>query len=360
MSSCSDLDDDASVSQPKALMRLRGILLVSLVAAHVTTANDAIADHRKIVLFGDPALIHAVEVGLEPWDVDVVGGRADPGATMPHAADEAGSTAAVEHANGVVWISTDANGETALWVYDADEKRVTSRALRKTPPFDDATAAAIALSVKTLLRLTSIAPPAERFGSVPAATPVTEITPPPPSSAAPPRPAPEPSHPIAIEITGGARFAQTDAAIAEARATIGGFYSFGRISLGVETSLGPGIAVDSAAFHARETDATFAAHARYRWPIGRFLVMPELGPSGHVELLDGAYASGGVHTLRFDPALDAGATWAWSLSSRAYVGVHASASWLLRWQRFDVDGARVLGGSPILADVGLRLGVELP
>lgn len=322
--------------------------------------QDALADRDRIVLFGDASLKHALEVGLQPWDIDIVSGAQKPGATMPRAADDAASIADREQANGVVWISSDTSGETALWVYDADEKRVASRPLRKTPPFDDATNAAIALSIKTLLRLTSIAPPAERFGSLPPSMSV-QAPAPEPSTASPPPPAPrEPSHPVAVEITTGARFAQTDAAVAEARATIGGFFSSGHASFGLEASLGPGIAVDSPAFHARETDATFALHGRYRFDANRFFVLPELGAGGHLELVDGAYASGGVHTLRLDPSLDVGATAGWSLSSHSYVGLHASGSWLLRWQRFRVDGVEVFGGSPIIVDVGVRLGVELP
>lgn len=341
------------------MKRLGALLGASALVAALATTRDAHAERRKIVLYGDAPLYHAVEVGLRPWDVDIASGAESPGATMPRAADDAAAVAEREHANGVVWISTDTNGETALWVYDAEQRRVSSRPLHKSPPFDDATAAAIALSVKTLLRLTTIAPPAERFGAAPSIAPSA----PPAESSAPttsPPPAPAPSHQIALEVTLGARFAQTDAAVAEPRATIGGFYSFGKVSLGLEASLGPGVAVDSTVFHARETDATFALHARARLGSDRLVVLPELGPGAHVEIVDGAYASGGVHTLRLDPAIDLGGTLAYALSSRAYVGIHASASWLLRWQRFEVDGARVLGGSPIVVDTGLRLGVELP
>jgi hypothetical protein len=67
-----------------------------------------------------------------------------------------------------------------------------------------------------------------------------------------------------------------------------------------------------------------------------------------------------VHTLRLDPALDAGLLVGYAFSERTVLGIHGSGTWLLRFQRFTVDGVQVLGGSPVIADVGLRLGVALP
>jgi hypothetical protein len=267
--------------------------------------------------------------------------------------------AARDHANAVAWIS-DANGETALWVYDAAEHKVASRPLRKRPPFDDATAASIALSIKTLLRLTSVAPPAERFGAR-RTGPNGELEspgdlPPPTSALA----ITEPSHPVLVEFTTGARFAQTDAAVAEPRATLGIFWAIRDLSIGAEFSLGPGVGVSTPSFDARIGDLTIAAHARYAVKIGRLRIVPEIGPSGHVEFVDGAFEGTAVHTLRLDPAVDAGVLLAYAFSSRAYLGVHGSASWLWRFQRFTVDGVEAFGGSPVIADVGLRLGVALP
>jgi hypothetical protein len=330
----------------------------TLTLALLSIAAPAYADETRVAIVGDPALVRAVEVTLEPWGVVVVADADTVGATMPGAAENAAIVAARDHANAVAWIS-DTNGDTALWVYDASEHKVASRPLRKKPPFDDATAASIALSIKTLLRLTSVAPPAERFGAR-RSGPNGELESP---GDVPPTPAPsatEPSHPLVVEFTTSARFAQTDAALAEPRAMLGIFWAIRDLSIGAEFSIGPGVGVSTPQFDARIGDFTIAAHARYAFKAGALRVVPEIGPSGHVEFVDGAFEGAPVHTLRLDPALDAGVLVAYAFSERAYLGVHGGASWLLRFQRFTVDGVQALGGSPVIADVGLRLGVALP
>lgn len=336
-------------------MRRRAI---AFVLASLSTAAPAFADETRVAIVGDPALVRAVEVTLQPWGVVVVADSDAVGATMPGAAESAALVATRDHANAVAWIS-DSNGDTALWVYDASEHKVASRPLRKKPPFDDATAASIALSIKTLLRLTSVAPPAERFGAK-RSGPNGEIESPGDLPPASPTPITEASHPLIVEVTTSARFAQTDAAVAEPRAMLGIFWAIRDLSIGAEFSLGPGVGVSTPRFDARIGDFTIAAHARYALKTGPIRIVPELGPSGHVEFVDGAFQGAPVHTLRLDPALDAGVLVAYAFSSRAYLGVHGSASWLLRFQRFTVDGVQALGGSPIIADVGLRLGVALP
>ena len=121
---------------------------------------------RRVVLVSPGAeLEQAARAALEPWSVQltVVAGPS-PGATAPFANEAARAIAEANHAGAVVWVSQHDAGY-ALWVFDLASHRVTERALGTGPPFDEATAAAVALSVKTLLRHSAVAPEAERFGA---------------------------------------------------------------------------------------------------------------------------------------------------------------------------------------------------
>ncbi|MGH7436064.1 MAG: hypothetical protein ACRENE_10360, partial [Polyangiaceae bacterium] len=124
--------------------------------------------HRIAAVDPDAELTHALDLALAPWGASVVELRLQaPGATMPFAVDRARAIAEEAHADVVVWVSGE-EGAYALWIYDAASDHIGSRRLEARPPFDPATAAAVALAVKTLLRGTVVAPAGERFGAAPA------------------------------------------------------------------------------------------------------------------------------------------------------------------------------------------------
>lgn len=117
---------------------------------------------RRIVLVGaDEVSTSAVFSALAAWDVEVVCVHR---ACLPAADAEASARkhAAVNHADAVSWISVSQAGIATLIVVDMADGRVTTRSLDKAPPYDEATAAAIALTVKSVLRSTTLAPAAER------------------------------------------------------------------------------------------------------------------------------------------------------------------------------------------------------
>lgn len=118
-------------------------------------------DGAVLLVDPDPELRAAVHAVLAPWGTEVRGAEGDPGATMPGSAERGRALAARESAAAVVWISESDDG-FALWVYDAPRDRVLTRRLERGPPFDEATAAAVALTIKTFLRHAAVAPPSER------------------------------------------------------------------------------------------------------------------------------------------------------------------------------------------------------
>jgi len=128
-----------------------------------------------------PALSRALVTALEPWGLRVVESSAsNPGPSMPSSAVAAQRIVRRCGARAVVWLARDADG-FALWVYDAENDRSLVRPA-PAPPFDASVAAALALSVKTVLRLVRLAPQ-------PAATPALierASVAPPAESAAPP------------------------------------------------------------------------------------------------------------------------------------------------------------------------------
>jgi len=99
----------------------------------------------------------ALSTALEPWGSRVVRGSApQPGSSMPSSSLIARALAQQEGARAVVWLARDAQG-FALWVYDARADRSWARAA-PAPPFEASVAAALALSVKTVLRIAGLDP----------------------------------------------------------------------------------------------------------------------------------------------------------------------------------------------------------
>lgn len=124
----------------------------------------------------------ALSKALVPWGSRVVRSNApNPGSSMPSSSlaarglagndragndragsDRAGNDLAAgemaqrEGVRAVVWLSSDGRGY-ALWVYDARSDRSTTREV-PPPPFSATDAAALALSIKTVLRIAGLDP----------------------------------------------------------------------------------------------------------------------------------------------------------------------------------------------------------
>jgi hypothetical protein len=106
---------------------------------------------------GYPALERALRKALVPWRMRVeVIDREPPGSSMPGSSLRSGALLEELGADALVWISTGPDG-TALWVEDARSANLTTRAIHD-PPFDEPLAAALALSVKTILASSGFAP----------------------------------------------------------------------------------------------------------------------------------------------------------------------------------------------------------
>ncbi|MGF1468977.1 MAG: hypothetical protein ACFCGT_22860 [Sandaracinaceae bacterium] len=108
------------------------------------------------VLAPDPEWLAALRVALEPWGLTIEAqaghGSGGEGVAVGRAASGPGVVA-------VLWID---GAPPTLHAYLVDSDRILQRDLARGPPYDPPTAAAVALSAKTLLRHTPLAPEGEQ------------------------------------------------------------------------------------------------------------------------------------------------------------------------------------------------------
>jgi hypothetical protein len=319
-------------------MRCLASALVAL--ALVLAPGLARAAHRKVALVNaNDALERQARIALSPWDLDVE--RLEwtaLSAGMPSAAREARRVAEAHKVDAVVWISDAPRAadspasEHALWIYDVAEDQIVSRPLAQGVPQDAASAASVALTVKTLMRSSTVAPEGERVGAA----------------------ADRAIGPLGLlraEAEGGARALAIKQGAANLELRFGvDLVWFPRFldqyaALGIGVNAGPGAAVTSPAMSGRLIDIAFAPFLRFRFPLAsRVALEPSVGGSAHLTTLDGAIhePTTPVRQLRWDPSLDASLLLTVSLGRGVDVGLRAAGSYLVRYQRYTINQVPVL------------------
>jgi len=317
--------------------------LALLVACAI--ARDASAQPRRgrlVLLDASEVLAHAVVVALTPWDLEVVRAPGAPGATLPAAEQRARAVVSELHADVVVWISPG-DEQSVLWFYDAQTQHVGSRVVDARLPYDAPTAAAVALTMKTLLQSSTVAPKPERAAAPP---PV------------------ERDATIGIDATVSERWVagrtmEPRAGLGVARWT----RIFGvRVAAAFAFTAGPGVDLAADAFTGRYTDASLAPSLRARFDLGRIVAIePQVGATLHLTTLDGVVAPdlAPIHARRADGSLDAGAFVAFRVAAKLDVGFFASVSYMTRYQTYVVSDRTVLDLSPTVGELGLRLALRV-
>ncbi len=285
---------------------------------------------------------------------------------MPRAADEARALGQRFNAVGVVWVSSE-DREFALFIYDAKTDQIVSRALDRGPPFDAPTAASHALSVKSLLRASTVAPPEERIGApAPAPPHDTGLERTEPShddvehaaSSAQPFEAPL----LRAELAGGARVV-ADSPDARLAAGVSLWPDARRrFGIGVEAQVGPGLSIAQDRFTGRFSEVGVATNARFRLPLSRRLdLVPRAGLGLHATQIQGVVVktSEAADESRLDGSLDLGATLDLAVARSMRVGLDLNASYMLRFQRYLVQNASVLELRPLSGGLALRLSTGL-
>lgn len=339
---------------------------------------SALADSKRVVLL-DPGLelARAARVALEPWQVElIVVSAPTPGATAPATHERARDIARTQDAVAVVWTSASSGGY-ALWMYARAGEHVVARHLSTMPPLDAVSAAAVALSIKTLLRHSETAPVAERYGAplaAEAALARQESKGPVPAASGPTRALDAsttsalrrtPSN-VQLELTVSTRFLWTTTGGTEPRFGVGGTWwpRQGRAGISLASALGPATDLDSARFRGTLRDYGAGLLARLRHDLGHILrLVAGLGMRLDVTQLDGNARLDDravARTLRLAPsaALDMGADV--RLSRWTRVGLRAGGAWLLRTQRYLVRSEPVVELSRRSYEATLVLVFSLP
>jgi hypothetical protein len=321
-----------------------GLLALALVVAAPHGADAEKPAGRVVMVAAPPGLESAVEAALAGWPIQVTSATGEPGATMPEAGEKARAIGQAQGAGAVVWIASDGSGH-ALWVLDVESGRVTARQLPVPPPWDDVTAAAVALSVKTLLRHSQVAPVLERYGVEEAREVLRAEL----ERARPVAPPEVRESPLRLETLAGARIRPTEADDVELRLGAGlrwvPPWFGGRASAAARIRSGTGTGLNEESFVGRYTDVQTGLSAAARiltW--GRIALVPAAGASLHFTSIDGSIRSQGTRgrAARVNPSLDTALAIEIQVGQLVRVSVGAELSYALRRQAY------LVGGDPVL------------
>jgi hypothetical protein len=229
--------------------------------------------------------------------------------------------------------------QSTVWLYDAATQQVTSRSQEQLPPFDAPAAAAVALSLKTLLRTSELAPQSERFGAATA-----------PRGSWPGR--------FRFEVGGGTRLFAASAL--EPWLVVGAVVWTDPLpgwgfSLGAAFTTGANVANESLSGIVREIALSPAIH---RWiGLGRdSAIVPFAGASVRLTRFDAtvAGASTSVSFARVNPSVDVGVAVPFRVAGPLDLGPYAAGSYLLRYQRYLVRGDAAFEAWPFSFEFGAR------
>jgi hypothetical protein len=322
-------------------MRRGFAVSTSMALAFLLSERAASGETRRVALLNaDAELVRAVSIALSPWALQVVALDAQPPPPwVPEAADEARELSVSLDAGAVVWVSVTEK-KSAVWVYDAATQRVTSRAQEQLPPFDAPAAAAVALSLKTLLRTSELAPQGERFGATMA-----------PRSPWPGR--------LRLEVSGGARGFAANAF--EPWLVVGAVIWTDRpqaawgLSLRAAFTTGANVENDSLSGVVREI-ALSPALRRWFTLSGDVAIVPFAGASLRLTRLDATIAAArrSVSIEHGNPSVDFGVAVPFRVAGPLDVGPYGAGSYLLHYQRYLVGGAVGFEARPFSFEFGVQ------
>ncbi len=320
----------------RSLFRVMCLLVLGL--------SSAGAEKLVVIVDSPQALEAATQQALRPWGIEISSVASDttaPHESMPGARDRARELCKTHSARAVVWLSKNQDGE-ALWLYDQESDRVIVRKLTVQLPLSDAEAAAIALSIKTLLMHSTTAPAEHRFGA---------------SSVLP---TPLGTTPIIqdqwfAQSTAGLRFGGA----LGARLGLGILHQHERVSLGISLTTGPGRSINESRFGGSFGDGTLALKARlgHNWRGLRWLAGADL--ELHITRLRGSLVEEGesVKQTRLNPSIGPtlGVEKLWP---SARLGFEGHTRYYTRNQRYLVNGTPVL--TLPTTELELRVYLSLP
>jgi hypothetical protein len=320
------------------------VLGAALLGITPELAAQGADESRRIAVVGmAPSLVIAVSSTLEPWRIDVAAPILPlPEGSMAAMAQGARGIAAGSEAAAVVWIAPE-DGKATLLVYDRDEDRIMAVPLASAPPFDEPTTAAVALSIKTLLRHSGLIPPE-------------------PTTVAAPAPRPPPR--VLVDLLGTARVRPGIASPIEPSfgVAVRWFPAVRQrfFALVARADTGMGTEVEATGFTGRYTDTTAGLAGEARLELGsRWAAALALGSRVHVTELSGRLeGAADVSEQRFNPSLDLGLRVelrVWRLA----LGLWGEGSYMARRQEYLAGPDTVLALPELEAGAGMLLGLPL-
>lgn len=324
-------------------MRLLAALVIA-VGVMASTGGSAAAGPRVGLIDVPEDLETALRISLEPWGISL-----EPVAGPPPSGDAADVQAAAAAQartarwDALLWVTANA-GAVTIWLYDHASGELSLRPMPATR--DPATAAALALWAKTMLRTTEVAPAPERFGATVPARPPTA------------------AGRLRVHASLGMRRmgpgdfeSRLGVALSWWPARLRGYAG---VVLGAES--GPGLSVDGAVL-ARFTDSSGFAALRGRAKLGaRFAIDGGAGLSLHATSLDGFSPEHriAVQVTRVNAAVDAVAAVAVAVGPRTELAFAATTGVALQRQRYLIGGAPILELPAVELRLGIELRVEMP
>ena len=337
-------------SHQRGIQHCAALRIALLVVLGLLASAQAVQAQSNVVLVNpEKALLRATEKALQPWEIAVTALTSEqvaPSESMPGARDRARELCSTHVARAAIWLTSNDDGE-ALWVYDQQNDRVVVRKLNVRRPLGDADAAAVALSIKTLLMHTSAAPPPQRFGAQSLA-------------AAAPAPTPKPrasrwqAH-SELLFRHGAQDGHADA-----RLGLGLFRTFEPFQLGLVFAAGAGYSVAAPEFRGHFADASLALEARLgkTWHGLRWVGLANLAL--HRAQLEGTLSPGqeSVIDTRYNPSLALGGALQVPVGA-AHLGIGLRTRYYTRSQRYLVRSVPVLDLPSIDLEFGMFVGIPL-
>jgi hypothetical protein len=338
---------------------VRGLVSFLLAIALVSGSARCVALERRVALvLGDAELQRQLELALQAWEVETLTlDVAPPAVTQPEAMNQAAVLAAKLRLDGLVWV-TDAAEGSLLWVYDARSGEVTTRGIAERPPFTSATAAGLALSVKTTLRA-SVEPLPEPSPSPVPAPAVVAVAPKPSASSSAPPPV-EPRTQVAVAL---------DAQLVADRARRAWYSLHGalwlgaarRVGVGLRVGFGSAVAVEAESLRGRFHEAALGPSLELRLATSAAVAAQAfVGGTLHVATLEGVLTRDSVPTEvnRYNVALDVGGRLHFRIARGTLIGLQLGAAYFLGYQRFMVEGTPAFAPWRLLPSGGAHVGVE--
>ena len=317
------------------------ILAIACVIVHIASERFACAEN-VVVAGHDPALVAALGDALAPQHVIAVDDTAPT--SVGELTGASRQLVARENAAAAIWLIHDGT-ITTLVAYDRQADRVLVRTVPYTPPLDDAQAAVIARSARAMLRALAV-----DDESSPQPVPIAVVVKPQTESATPQ---------LATMAGLGARFG-SPGTTSSALLTLAVIWRPRTLGVALDLAMGLAPNVNGTNFDGSIGDRSFAAVARLPLDVAPATTIAfSGGVAVHALRFAGKTPMRTIVDWQFDPAARLGASASYAFREGVEIGLTVSADYLLRRQRYEVEGVELLVMTPFQLMAAISLTIQV-